>query len=173
MNNYIPNMYKKDINDINYSKLKKLGIKCIIFDLDNTLGKIDEDIIPKKNKELINKLKKDFEVVIISNNTKKRISKFCESLNTTFVSFSLKPLPFGFRKIKRKFKLKREEMCMIGDQLMTDILGANIFKMYTILIDPIADKDLKITTFNRYLENKIIKKLSKNNILERGKYYER
>ena len=55
---------------------------------------------------------------------------------------------------------------------MTDILGGNRFGIYTILVDPLGKKDLKITTFNRFLENRIIKKLSKRNILKRGKYYE-
>ena len=54
---------------------------------------------------------------------------------------------------------------------MTDILGGNRFGIYTILVDPLGKKDLKITSLNRYLEKKKIKKLSKRNILERGKYY--
>lgn len=172
MNNYIPNMYKKNIIEIDYSKLKEIGITCLIYDLDNTLGLIDEKVIPDEIKNLLNDLKKDFEVVIISNNKKKRIEKFCKPLNTRFVSFALKPLPFGFMKIKKELNLEKKQMCMIGDQLMTDILGANKYGIHTILVDPLGKKDLKITTFNRYLENKIIKKLSEKNILERGKYYE-
>ena len=45
-------------------------------------------------------------------------------------------------------------MCMIGDQLITDILGANKFGIYTVLVDPLGEKDLKITTFNRFIEHK-------------------
>ena len=66
---------------------------------------------------------------------------------------------------------KKEEMCMVGDQLMTDVFGGNRFGCYTILVDPLGKKDLKITSLNRTLENMIIKKLSKKGILERGKYY--
>ena len=47
MDKYIPNMYKKNILDINYEKLKEIGIKCLIFDLDNTIALIDENDIPK------------------------------------------------------------------------------------------------------------------------------
>ena len=83
----------------------------------------------------------------------------------------MKPLPFGFIKIKNKYNLEKKEMCMIGDQLMTDILGGNSFGMYTILVDPLGKKDLKITSINRMLEKQKIKKLTKLNILERGKYY--
>ena len=60
---------------------------------------------------------------------------------------------------------------MIGDQLMTDVFGGNRFGCYTILVDPLGKKDLKITSLNRTLEKMVIKKLSKKGILERGKYY--
>ena len=171
MDKYIPNMYKKSILDIDYDKLKSLGIKCLIFDLDNTIALIDEHKIPKNVEKLFKKLNEDFCVVIISNNYRKRISAFCEPFNTPFVSFAMKPLPFGFKKVKHKYNFEKSEMCMIGDQLMTDILGGNSFGIYTILVDPLGKKDLKITSINRMLENKKIKKLSKLNILERGKYY--
>lgn len=172
MNKYIPNMYQKNILDINYQKLKKIGVKCLIFDLDNTIALLDEDVIPEKVEKLFHKLKKDFNIVIISNNVKKRIEPFCKPFDAPFVSFALKPLPFGFSKIKNKLNLKRSEMCMIGDQLMTDILGGNMFGTFTILVDPLGKKDLKITSLNRFLENRKIKKLTKMGILERGKYYE-
>ena len=58
-------------------------------------------------------------------------------------------------------------MAMIGDQVITDILGANCLHIYTILVDPI-DKDLKVTSLNRKLEEIINKK----NKLIRGNYYE-
>ena len=63
-------------------------------------------------------------------------------------------------------------MCIVGDQLVTDILAGNRFKVYTVLVDPLGEKDLKITSLNRYLENKILKKTARQGTLERGKYYE-
>lgn len=171
MKKFIPNDYRKNIFDIDYEKLKKKKIKCLIFDLDNTVGLINEEVIKDDSLNLLKKLMKDFIVVIISNNTKKRISKFC-NFDIDFITFAMKPLPFGFIKTKEKYKLKKSEICIIGDQLMTDILGANIFGAYSILVDPLGKKDLKITAINRIIENLILKKLSKKNILERGKYYE-
>lgn len=172
MDNYVPNMYKKTIADIDYSKLKDMGISCLIFDLDNTIALIHEEKISSKTKKLLDYLKKDFTVVIVSNNYRKRISAFCEPLGVPFISFAMKPLPFCFSRIQKNYGLEKQAMCMIGDQLMTDVLGGNKYGIFTILVDPLGEKDLKITTFNRYVENKKIKKLSKLNILERGKYYD-
>lgn len=172
MKKYIPNMYKKNVMDIDYSKLKKLGITCLIFDLDNTIALIDEEDIPDKIKKLFTDLKKDFQIIIVSNNVKKRIKRFCEPFKVSYISFAMKPFTFCFNKVLKKNNLTKGQMCIIGDQLMTDVLGGNRFGIYTILVDPLGKKDLKVTTINRYLENRKIKKLSKLNILERGKYYE-
>ena len=172
MKKFIPNSYYKSIYDIDYDLLYEMNMKCIMFDLDNTLALIDEGVPPEKVIKFIKKLNKRFDTYIISNNNKKRIELFCSYFDSTFVAFALKPLSKGFKEIKKIKNYKKEEMCIIGDQLMTDILGGNRFGCYTILVDPLGKKDLKITTLNRFLENLVIKRLSKKGILERGKYYE-
>lgn len=169
---YIPTMYKKDIFSIPYDKLKQSGVKCLIFDLDNTLALLEEKECPEKVKELINKLKDDFFVLIITNNVKKRVIPYEKALGIQSISMAMKPLTKGLREVQRKYKYKKEEMVMIGDQMMTDIMSGNSFKIKTILVDPLGHKDLKITSLNRFIENKIIKKYSKKGIFKRGSYYE-
>ena len=61
---------------------------------------------------------------------------------------------------------------MIGDQIVTDVLAGNRFKIMTILVDPLGEKDLKITGLNRKVEEKIVKRYEKRGLFERGKYYE-
>lgn len=74
-------MYQQKIENINYQKLKKLGIKCLIFDLDNTIALINQDKITDSTKKLLNSLKKDFKIVIISNNVNKRVKKYADTLS--------------------------------------------------------------------------------------------
>ena len=166
-----PFMYKKNIYEIDYKKLKDMGVKCLIFDLDNTLGLISHKECPKETKELIKKLKKDFTIFISSNNSEVRIKPYLDELEIEGVSFSLKPFRRSFRKIRRKKFFKREEMVMIGDQIVTDILAGKRYKITTILVDPLGKKDLKITGLNRLIENKIVKYYEKRDLFERGKYY--
>ena len=171
MNLFRPDMYKKNIFEIDYQKLKDKGIKCLIFDLDNTLGLLEHERCPVKTKKLLKSLQKDFLILISSNNTKKRIKPYLKDLGIGGVAFSLKPLTRGLRKIKRDYGLKKKEMVMIGDQIVTDILSGNKFKIMTILVDPLGKKDLKITGLNRAVEAKIIKYYNKRGLFERGKYY--
>ena len=67
---------------------------------------------------------------------------------------------------------KLKEMVMIGDQIVTDILAGNSFKCMTILVDPLGEKDLKITGINRAIEKKIVDRYMKKGVFERGRYYE-
>lgn len=166
-----PKIYKKDIFEIDYNKLKEEGIKCIVYDLDNTLGLISNKNCPEKAKKLINKLQKDFLVVISSNNTKKRLKPYLEELSVDGVAWSLKPSIRGLLKIKNKYKLKKKEMCIIGDQIVTDVLAGNRFRIKSILVDPLGEKDLKITGLNRKIEARIVKHYEKRGLFERGKYY--
>lgn len=167
-----PSIYKKTIFEIPYDKLKEEGIRCLVFDLDNTLGLISHKSCPEETKELIKKLKKDFIVVISSNNTKRRIKPYLEELEVDGFAWSLKPSIKGLILIKNKYRLKKKEMCMIGDQIITDVLSGKRFHIKTILVDPLGKEDLKITGLNRKLEEKIIQRYEKRGLFKRGNYYE-
>ena len=166
-----PKMYQKKVENINYLKLKDIGIKCLVFDLDNTIALIDQDLISDDTKKLLTNLKKDFTIVIISNNVESRVKKYADTLECDYVYKACKPFSKGLRKIKNKYNLKNNEIAVIGDQLITDIMGANIFKAYPILVDPLAKKDLKISYFNRFLEKLVFKKYKRKNIMKKGEYY--
>lgn len=168
---FIPSMYRKDIFSIPYDQLKDDGIKCLIFDLDNTLALLEDRECPVRVKELIDRLKEDFFVLIITNNIRRRVIPYENALGIPSISMAMKPLTRGLREVQRRYKFKKNEMVMIGDQIMTDIVSGNKFKIKTILVDPLGQKDLKITSINRYIENRIVKRYSKKGIFRRGNYY--
>lgn len=166
-----PTMYQKSIFEIEYSRLKELGITCLVFDLDNTLGMMEHKKCSNQVKKLINILKKDFLIVICSNNMKRRIEPYLKDLEINGICWSMKPTTIGLNRIKHNYNLNNDEMCLIGDQMVTDILSGNRFHIMTVLVDPMSEKELKITSINRKIENKIIKQYQKKGIFERGKYY--
>ncbi len=167
-----PTMYKKNIFDIDYQKLKEMGIRCLVFDLDNTLGLLDHERCPRNTKKLLKSLQNDFLIFIASNNTMNRIKPYMEDLGVGGVSFCMKPSTRGLKKIRKQYNLKKKEMVMIGDQIVTDVLAGKRFKIMTILVDPLGKKDLKITGLNRYFEDKIIRRYEKRGDFKRGSYYD-
>ena len=166
---FIPDMYQKDIFTIPYQKLKEMGYQLLIFDLDNTIGSINEKNCNLETINFLNQLSKDFQVVIASNSHKKRVQSFCRNLKCKYYSLSLKPTLKVLRKIKKDYNIDYQKMVIIGDQVVTDILVGNRKKILTILVDPILNYDLKITGFNRLVE----KILNKKNGIIKGQYYEK
>ena len=169
---YVPKMYKKTIIDIPYDKLLKDGIKCLVFDLDNTIATVDEKVPSKEIKDLFKKINKDFTIFILSNNHRgNRVKTFALELGCKSICFACKPFTRGLKKIAQNNNFKKEEMVIIGDQLVTDIYAGSRYGIKTILVDPITEKDLWITKLNRLEENRKFRKYKKKNLFERGKYY--
>lgn len=168
-----PDMYIKDIYSIDYNKLMNYGIKCILFDLDNTLVPYFKNKPTRKLKDFIERVKDmGFKVIIFSNSNKKRLTPFKNVLEVDCSYSSRKPFQKKFKKVLNDYKYKQSEVAIIGDQILTDIYGGNKMGIFTVLVNPITKKEAFITKLNRKLENKIIKKLEKRNIFKKGEFYE-
>jgi len=173
MEKYIPDIYQKSIYTINYEKLIDRGIKCLLFDLDNTISPIGVKSPTKKVKDLFNDLKEmGFKVIIFSNSGTKRLEPFKEELKVEVHPNSKKPFKRSFLKIMDKYEFKDSEVAIIGDQFLTDILGGNKVGITTILVNPIGKKDFFVTKFNRLCEKCIMNKLARKLLFVKGRYYD-
>ena len=173
MNNFIPDIYQKNIFTINYSKLKERGIKCLLFDLDNTMAPIIAKEPSKELKELFMKLDDlGFKVIIISNSNQLRVQPFKEGLNVDSACHSLKPFCLKYKRILKIYKYKECEVAAIGDQIFTDVLGANKMGFTSIFVEQLAEDDFFGTKVNRFLERLILNNLKSRGIYEKGKYYD-
>lgn len=173
MEKYIPDMYQQSIYTIDYQKLLDKGIKCLLFDLDNTLVPVTNRQPTKKVKDLFDDLKnKGFKVIIFSNSGRKRLKPFKEELNVDCCASACKPLKKKFLLILKEYHYSINEVAIIGDQILTDILGGNNIGILTVLVNPISNKDFLITKFNRIREKRIMKKLRNKNLFSKGRYYE-
>ena len=173
MNIYLPDIYQKSIYTLDYTKLLSRGIKCILFDLDNTIAPANQNTITDKTKELIISLKqKGFKVVIFSNSPKMRVQKFAEVLGIEGIHLAFKPNPRKLKKFIETSDFKISEVAIIGDQLLTDVVVGNKVGITTILISPVSSKDHIVTKINRYFENRKMKKLEAKELFSKGRYYD-
>lgn len=169
----MPDEYHKSIYTIDYKKLKRQGIKCLLFDLDNTLVPCSVDKPTKKLRDHFAELEEmGFKLIIISNSPKRRLAAFKEGLNVDTSASSFKPKKEKYEKILNEYKFNTEEIAAIGDQLLTDIFGANRMSIRSILVNPISNVDFFATFFNRFLERIIMNRLHKKELFTRGKYFE-
>lgn len=162
----IPDFYFKSIYDIPYDKLYADGIRLILTDLDNTLISYKETMPNEKLISWKNKLESmGFEIIIVSNSRKERVTNFAQSFHTKCVKFSTKPLKRGIKKAMKKCasrKYNKEEVILLGDQVMTDIFGGKRCKITVALIEAIDKKtDTFPTRCNRKLEKFFLKRIKK------------
>lgn len=173
MEKYVPDIYQKSIYTIDYDKLINRGIKCLLFDLDNTLVPYSTKNSTPKIKELFDSLKeKGFKILIFSNSPKNRVKIFKDELEVDCCASARKPSSKSFLNVMKEFKLKENDIAIIGDQLLTDILGGNKVGITTILVNPISTNDPIWTKPGRFLENHIMHKLTNHDLFFKGRYYE-
>ena len=157
LKNFLPNEHVKSVFEIQPDILKEQGIKGVITDLDNTLVAWDVKEATQEVIQWFNLMKEhDIKVTIISNNNEERVKVFSDPLETPFVSHAKKPLGHAFRAAAKAMDLNKEEIAVIGDQLLTDVLGGNRAGLHTILVVPIVQSDAKITRINRSIERRIL-----------------
>ena len=148
-----PDLMLKKYDDLMIDELREKGFDTILLDVDNTITPHYQKIPDDEGKEFVRKLKEaGFKVIVFSNNTDERVGKVARSLNCEYYCWCMKPLPFKFNKAIRDYKIRRNEVICMGDQLLTDILGGNGAGVHTIYVRPIVESDSRITSFNRRIE---------------------
>lgn len=173
MDRYVPDIYQESIFTINYDQLLERGIKCLLFDLDNTLVRVKETVPSEKVKDLFDKLKaKGFKIIIFSNSPRKRVCLFKNALEVDCCPFACKPFSRKFLSVIKIYDLKFSEVAIIGDSIMDDIYGGNKVGITTILINQLASKEFFIASLKRKKENRVLKKLRDKNLFTKGRYYE-
>ena len=152
-----PSIYLNNVKEITIELLKSNNIKGLLLDVDNTLIDFNHKIL-EGVKEWCEDLKKQgIKLCILSNTNKiEKVKRVASELDLQYINFAKKPSKGGFKRAMALLDLKAEEMAIAGDQVMTDILGGNRMKMYTILTKPLDKKDIFITRVKRPLENMII-----------------
>jgi len=160
MKNYLPDLRAKSIFELNYDKLKEMGIKGILIDIDNTLVPMH---IKKPTIESIKWVedmkKRGFEICILSNASYRRTSIFKKILDINGVGMAFKPKKEGYLKAIDLLKLQKSECVMIGDQLFTDIKGASKLNILTILTEILDKNEHLYVKFKRIFENIRYKKI--------------
>ena len=167
LKHFLPNQHVKSILDIHPKDLQEKGIKGIITDLDNTLVEWDRPNATPKVIAWFEEMKKyQIKVTIVSNNNEKRVKSFSDPLDIDFIFRAKKPLSIAFHKAVNQMNIKKEETVVIGDQLLTDVLGGNRGGFHTILVVPVAQTDGMATKFNRMVERKILNWFRKKGMLQ-------
>lgn len=154
-----PKKYINNVLEISIDFLKKEKLNGLILDVDNTLLFYDRTMISGLTQWVDNMKKNNIKLCILSNTNKKdKVDKLSKDLKVPYIFFAKKPLKSGFKKAAKILNMKNENIGVVGDQIFTDIIGANRMKMFPILTKPLDEKDILITKIKRPIEEYIIKR---------------
>ncbi len=163
MSIFYPKQYLLDgFGALDIPALKAEGIDGMVLDIDNTLVPYH---VPSPTPEVVafvDALKANgISAVIASNNTGERVTMFAESLGIYAIHKAGKPLPGGLIKCAKVMGVHRKRTAVIGDQIFTDVLGANLCGMYSILVKPLPSVENNFFKVKRFFERIILKQMQK------------
>lgn len=168
-----PTYFACKVTDITPDFLKSEGIKGIILDVDDTLVARKISTPDSSVKSWIETLKENgIKLILLSNNTKKRVKSFAGKIGVPFVSFGLKPLTGGLKKAAEKISCEKANILVVGDQIFTDIFAANIFKVRSLLVEPITENKTLLFKIKRFLEKFVKNKIAPDKNINFREYSE-
>ena len=152
-----PKLWAESAYGLPYQKMAKKGIRGLIFDVDNTLAfhDIPADERAVKLFEQLHQL--GLKTCLLSNKKEPRVKDFAQKVNASaYVFKGGKPGTKGYRKAMERMGTVPENTIAVGDQLFTDILGANLAGIYSILVTPMNPKEEIQIVLKRYLEKPVL-----------------
>ena len=141
------------------------GIKALALDADNTLSEHHSQTPHEGVEQWLREMENaGIKLMMVSNARAARVVPFANKLGLNFTSTALKPLPFGFLRAAKKMGVKSKELAAVGDQIFTDIMGANLAGVKPLLVTPIKEEDGFTFKIRRRIEKPLIKKYKEKGI---------
>ncbi len=156
-----PDYYVQSIFNITAAEFRARGIHGLLLDIDNTLVPNHHPDADDRVITFVSKMQEaGIEMVILSNASMHRIHLFNRPLGLLVVDKGFKPFAKGYLKGIDLLGLPPAEICMVGDQLFTDIIGANKQGMKSMLVVPINPREPWYVKMKRLPEKVILARKS-------------
>ena len=157
--NLYPKAYLKNVKEITIEFLRNNNINALSLYVDNPLIDFNKKMLDNVEKSCEELKLQGIKICILSNSDKKeKVEMVANKLKIPYIYFGMKPFKRGFKKALKILEEENKNTAVVGDQIFTDVIGANRCKMFSILVEPIDKKDLLITKIKRPIENFIINK---------------
>lgn len=153
-----PTWHLNSIYRLQASDLQRHQIKGLIIDLDNTLlawnclDHTEELALWARGMQ-----EAGIQLFLLSNNHPERVQRIAEPLGLPYLAHALKPLSRSFKRAIAHMQLSNDQILVVGDQVMTDVIGARKLGLKVLLVKPIVNHDNIYTLFNRNLEKMALK----------------
>lgn len=144
------------LRQVDFQRLWAKGIRVLLVDLDNTLCLWRGGEFPPFVARLLRRLRgQGFKIAVLTNARLPKDSPVRGALAALGIPLwdrAKKPWPGAYRRALRQLEAKPQQAAVIGDQLLTDILGGKLSGLYTVLVSPLSPREARRTRVNRTVE---------------------
>ena len=152
-----PDMVCRDVGSIDIDALGRMGVRALVFDLDNTLTLWNQYDVSENTMQWIDGCRAlGIKMCICSNNHALRIQPVAGALGLDFIAEAGKPKPHAYLSACERLGARPDETAAVGDQLMTDVIGAKRAGLRAVLVNPIGRREFLGTYFNRMAERLLL-----------------
>ncbi|WP_411677660.1 YqeG family HAD IIIA-type phosphatase [Caproicibacter sp.] len=160
MSLFLPTVSVGKATDITPELIRAMNANAILLDVDNTLALHGSQTPFPGTVEWAKQMRKaGIRLVLVSNNFQKRVEPFAAKYGLPFLSLSLKPFPAAYHRAVRRLGVEPEEAVVVGDQIFTDVFGANWAGIKSILLVPAGMEQSLSFRLRRALEKPIRRKI--------------
>ncbi|MDO4268305.1 MAG: YqeG family HAD IIIA-type phosphatase [Eubacteriales bacterium] len=153
---FYPREWKDSAYDICWEEWYQKGMRGVIFDIDNTLV-MHGAPASERAVALFSRLHAmGMKTFLLSNNREARVASFAEQVDSPYIYKAGKPRKRNYLKAVRLMGCRPDEVLFVGDQLFTDVYGANLCGIYGILVKPIDPREELQIVLKRYLEAAVL-----------------
>lgn len=134
----LPAVMADAVTDLTPKLLQEMGICLLMLDFDNTIVPYTTDHPTEQmTRWLAQMTASPIQICIVSNSRKDRVRLFCQAQGLDCITHAQKPFPKGIRACLAKYGLPPESCMLAGDQIYTDVLGANTAGVRSVLVKAI------------------------------------
>lgn len=153
---FYPKEYYESTYEIPFESYYQEGYRGVLFDVDNTLVEHDQPVTARAEELFRNLRDMGFETCLISNNKDYRVRPFADAVRSRFVYKAGKPSPRGYQEGMERMGTNVSTTLFVGDQIFTDIWGANRAGIHSILVRQIARHEEIQIVLKRILEKIVL-----------------
>ncbi len=141
---------------IDFDRLYREGYRGVLFDIDNTLVPHGAPADERACGLFAHLREIGYRCTLLSNNKEPRVKSFADAVGAAYLHKAGKPRPEGYRRAMERMGTTEKDTLFVGDQIFTDVYGANLAGIHTILVKPIHPKEEIQIVLKRYLERIVL-----------------
>ena len=164
---FVPDMYASSIEHVDLDWLEDGGVEALLLDLDNTLIPWGSNLMEASMSQWLEGARARFRIGMVSNALPDRVERWSRELDIPAISRAAKPRRGGYRELLGDMEIPPERAAVIGDQLVTDVVGGNRMGMTTVLVVPLSKREFIGTRMVRIGERFILAFLVRRGLTRR------